>query len=63
MKGKHGRRDKTITEIAREELELETLEARESDRLDFHNLAVWQIKRALVDAYEAGRRVGAEREG
>ncbi len=43
-----------INRIAREELGLETLDARHRDRLDFHELAVWQIKKALLKAYEAG---------
>lgn len=43
-----------IKQIARDELGLETLDARNSDRLDFHELAVWQIKKALLKAYEAG---------
>jgi len=44
----------TINKIAREELELETLDARNSDRLDFHELAVWRVRKALLKAYEAG---------
>jgi hypothetical protein len=43
-----------IKQIARDELGLETLDARNSDQLDFHELAVWQIKKALLKAYEAG---------
>lgn len=31
-----------------------TLETRHSDSLDFHDVAVWQIKEALEAAYEAG---------
>ncbi len=48
-------RDRTITEIATKLLDLETLATRNSDRLDFHNLAVWQIKAALEAAFAAGR--------
>jgi hypothetical protein len=47
--------ESAITHIARTTLGLETLETRRSDRLDFHDLAVWQIKQALQAAYEAGR--------
>ena len=47
--------DACLTEIARTTLGLETLETRRSDGLDFHDLAVWQIKQALQAAYEAGR--------
>ena len=39
---------------------IETLETRKSDRLDFHDVAVWAIRAALEDAYEAGRIAGAK---
>ena len=45
---------KTLDRIAGEILRLETLETRGRDRLDFHDLAVWQIKDALQAAYKAG---------
>ncbi|MBX9633961.1 MAG: hypothetical protein K2X44_03180 [Magnetospirillum sp.] len=48
-------RDQALTEIATQILDLETLDTRKSDRLDFHELAVWQIKKALDAAYAAGR--------
>lgn len=51
-------RDAVIKHIAKEQLWLETLEVRNSDRLDFHELSVGQLKRALEAAYEAGRRAG-----
>lgn len=44
-----------LTEIAKEELLVETLEKRWSDNLDFYDVSVWGIKRALERAYEAGR--------
>lgn len=46
----------TISTIAREVLDLETLETRKRDSLDFHELSVWQIREALEAAYEAGRQ-------
>jgi hypothetical protein len=46
----------TIDRIAREILGLETLERRNRDSLDFHDLAVWQIEDALKAAYLAGAR-------
>jgi hypothetical protein len=46
---------KVIEKIAREILDLETLETRNSDSLDFHDIAVWEIRKALEAAYEAGR--------
>ena len=35
---------------------IETLETRNRDRLDFHDVAVWSIRAALEEAFEAGRR-------
>ena len=46
--------DQLLTEIAKKHLSLETLETRKSDSLDFHDVAVWAIKDALKEAYEAG---------
>ena len=46
--------DQLLTEIAKKHLSLETLETRNSDSLDFHDMAVWAIKDALQEAYEAG---------
>lgn len=43
-----------LQEIARDVLGLETLETRNSDRLDFTELSVWQIRAALEAAYVAG---------
>ncbi len=48
--------NKAIDRIAREILGLETLERRNRDSLDFHDLSVWEIKRALEAAYIAGLR-------
>ena len=49
-------RDTTLADIAAKHLHLETLETRNSDSLDFHDMAVWSIKAALEAAYEAGRQ-------
>jgi hypothetical protein len=49
-------RDKTLAEIAARHLHLETLETRNSDSFDFHDMAVWSIRQALEAAYEAGRQ-------
>jgi Family of unknown function (DUF6900) len=48
---KHG---PIIEKIARRDLGIETLETRHSDSLDFHECAVWQIRRALENAFIAG---------
>ena len=47
-----------ITQIAQQQLGLETLETRHSDGLDFHDMAVWKIESALRAAFEAGRQDG-----
>lgn len=48
------RRDRAITEAATRHLGLDTLDARGSDRLDFHDLSVGAIRDALEAAYAAG---------
>ena len=45
---------KTLERIAREELEITTLESRHNDEEDFHTLAVWEIQAILERAYAAG---------
>jgi hypothetical protein len=49
---------KTLKAIARRHLQLITLETRNSDALDFHDLSVWQLHRALQAAYKAGFEAG-----
>lgn len=48
-------RDQLLQRIAAEHLFIETLETRNSDRLDFYDVSVWGIRQALIDAFEAGR--------
>lgn len=56
--------DKTLLEWARTAVpDLETLETRNSDRLDFHETAVGGLKDALLVAYEAGLQKGARNHG
>lgn len=52
------KRDDAINEIARKALRVTTLETRGRDALDFHDLAVWNIREALGRAYDAGRAAG-----
>ena len=49
-----------ILDIATRHFFIETLETQNSDRLDFHDVAVWAIRAALEAAYEAGRVAGAK---
>lgn len=48
--------DETLAEIAKEHLDLDTLETQGSDSLDFHDLSVDAIRAALEAAFAAGRR-------
>ncbi len=50
------KRDDIMTSIAREVLDIPTLDTRRSDSLDFHDIAVWRVKEALERAFEAGQR-------
>lgn len=47
--------EKKLETIAKEHLFIETLETRNSDGLDFHEVSVWGVKKALEMAYELGR--------
>ena len=49
------RTQKQLTAIARKHLDIETLETRKSDGLDFHEVSVWGLLAALQAAYDAGR--------
>lgn len=47
--------DTLLTDIAQRHFYgLETLETRNRDALDFHDVAVWAIRSALEEAYSAG---------
>ncbi|MEY3174206.1 MAG: hypothetical protein RLZZ436_2120 [Planctomycetota bacterium] len=47
--------DAELTSIAKRTLQIPTLESRKSDRLDFHEIAVWELLKALRLAYRAGQ--------
>lgn len=49
------RLDQILEHIAQTKLQIETLREQKSDSLDFHEISVWGLKRALQAAYEAGR--------
>ena len=44
-----------MAQIAKRFLKIPTLDARNMDRLDFHEVAVWELKDALRQAYRSGR--------
>lgn len=47
-----------LSKIAKEILQINTLVTRNSDSLDFYDLAVWNIKAALDAAYNEGYAQG-----
>lgn len=51
-------RDQIVKSIAELVLKIRKLEVRNSDRLDFREVHVLEVKRALEEAYEAGRVAG-----
>jgi hypothetical protein len=50
--------DQLLARIALDHLFIETLETRNRDRLDFHDVSVWAVQSALVAAYQAGLAAG-----
>ena len=50
--------DQLLARIAQEHLLIDTLETRNSDSLDFHDVGVWCVKSALMAAYQAGLAAG-----
>ena len=55
------RLDRELEKIALECLDIETLEQRYSDELDFYDVSVWGIKEALTRAYELGKKVSRKK--
>jgi len=51
--------DQIFALIAQKHLFIETLETRNADSLDFHDVAVWAVRDALEAAFKAGVEVGA----
>ena len=52
--------DQQMQQIALDHLFIETLETRNSDRMDFHEVSVWGVKSALMAAYVAGRQASKQ---
>ena len=48
-----------LEKIAKKYFEVETLETRNSDSLDFYDISVWSIRSALNDAFITGMEVGS----
>jgi len=54
MTNTNDERDRMLEGIAKRVLHIPTLETRNSDQLDFHDVAVWSVLEALRLAYAAG---------
>ena len=54
------KKEKIISEIAKSVLRIETLKVGNSDSIDFHELAVWEIEEALSKAFDEGVNMGWE---
>ncbi len=50
----------SVHRIAGEHLNLQSLETRNSDSLDFTDQAVWDLRAALEAAYDAGMEAGQQ---
>ena len=50
--------DTILTLIAQKHLDIDTLQTRNADSLDFHDTAVWDIRDALEAAFKAGVELG-----
>ena len=48
--------ERLLNQIAAEQLRIDTLATRNSDRLDFHEVSVWGLKEALQAAFKAGQQ-------
>ena len=51
--------EQIIQKIAADHLFIDTLETRNADSLDFHEVSVWGIKSALQAAFDAARKIHA----
>lgn len=49
-----------ITQIAKDVLNIDTLETQNSDSYDFHEVSVWNLKEALIEAYIKGLTKGID---
>jgi hypothetical protein len=51
--------EQVVEDIAKRHLLVETLETRNNDTDDFYDVAVWCLKAALLEAYQAGQNASA----
>lgn len=53
--------EKVLEQIANNKIGIETLQTRNNDNLDVHSVDVYQLKQALMAAFEAGRAAAAKK--
>lgn len=53
-------RDAQLAALARKHLRIETIETRNSDALDFHEIDVAGLKRLMIAVYSAGYEAAIE---
>lgn len=51
--------EQLVEDIAKRHLLVETLETRNNDSQDFYEVAVWCLKAALLEAFQAGQNASA----
>lgn len=49
-----------LDQIARQHLRIDVLQPRNSDQLDFKEVAVWEVRNALQAPFEAGQKAAQE---
>lgn len=54
--------EQKMEEIAKKYFYVKTLKTRNMDELDFYNIPIWNIKKALEDAYHFGFNEGVKSE-
>lgn len=52
--------NKKLSELAKKHFNIDTLETRNRDSLDFHDCAVWSIKQAFEEAYNLGKEASTK---
>ena len=57
MSGNQKQKERIFKEAARTALGIETLATRKSDDLDFHEVAVWQLRQAFESVWSASETI------
>jgi hypothetical protein len=52
----NAQKNQVLEAIAKKHLRIDTLQTRDSDSADFHDLSIWSIEAALEAAFEAGQQ-------